>query len=83
MLLLTNVMMQMWQAVAAAVMVVTLPHRALADVIVLTANHTPIVFADAPASFGPPIPLEGFKVRPRHFPYIVISVTVNNENKVK
>lgn len=52
---------EMWRRVAAAVMVAALAHQTLADVIVLTANRTVTFFSDSPASFGPPIPLEGFK----------------------
>lgn len=71
-------MLQMWQRVAAAVMVAALAHQTSADVIVLTANQTVMIMADSPASFGPPIPLEGFKVRPRHYSYTVVA---NREDK--
>lgn len=61
-----NVMMQMWEVVAAAAMVVMLAHQALADVIISNVNGTVDIFSDSPASFGPPISLDGFKVRPRN-----------------
>lgn len=65
--LFVTVVMQMGHVVAAAVMVAALAPQALADVIVLTANQTVTMIPDSPASFGPPLPIEGFKVRAEPF----------------
>ncbi|KAG0728421.1 E3 ubiquitin-protein ligase RNF13 [Chionoecetes opilio] len=52
----------MWRVVVVvAVAVAGLTHHTSADVIVLTANQTVVLFQDTAASFGSPIPLEGFK----------------------